>query len=633
MQGAGAVAGQAASPEGTSRIMESMVNSGATFATAGAYSHNEQAMGRAYGQARSIESLKAATNLAENMGLGTGFSQVASAAERFNVGLAGNDGSKLSASLGYDGSPGVFNQTGQTGSWTNAYSGHGGGEQQSVNSTSGIGSIQGLMNNGQFVSGKNDLSLMDGKYGSKIGNAIAEEGARTLGSNEQFKEQISSALQHTNTNQNTRDFAEKYQEANRKNLMQTLSEVQGLSKDHAAQLASLISAGASIPTALTKVFGISGGAQGTAGTTETLTGRDSLSTGVEKAVGKAVEQAASETNRQMFSSRDMRSAGMQLARDAGVSEAASMVIKGSEMASAESSFSMDTESAFIKHKAQQKSGNANPTLADTQEAMEKMHGTLSSGTNEEKAALEKEYTDFTRDYVTNNPVSGAAKERIDDAQNRIAEDTAKINGPNNQTVLGLAGAEAKEAGNRLADGKSPEAPKVAAGTGPANADGSTGAPLDRTNFEQDEKKIGEQADLVWENAAGVGKIGTLEVAAEGIFRPAIPQEGNSVTNKMKGSPGRPRWELPNAPKSTWNPDGTEPPPTEAQRQALQEAPGISTTGGDYSGVLLSGSNTQMSRNGTSETPSFDRSGGLNDLLFDPSQFPVNKGDDGKLHGP
>jgi len=633
MQGAGAVAGRQSSPEGVAHAMESMVNAGGTFMTAGEYGYGQRSSARAYGQAHAIESMTAATNLAGQMGQGTGFSEVASAAARANVSLAGSDGSKLSASLGYDGGVGVFNQASQTGAWSNTYSGYGAGGEQSVNSTSGIGSIQGLMNDGQFVSGRNDLSLMGGNYSSKVGNAIAKEGARTLGSNEQFKEQVSSALRSDNTNQDTRDFAEKYQESNRKNLMQSLSEVQGLSKEQVAQLASQISGGASVPAAIGTVFGLKGGAEGLARTSETLTGKDSLSTGIEKAVSKAAEQARTETARQMFSNRDMRSAGMQLARDAGVSEAASMVVKGSEMASAESNFSMDTESAFIKHKAQQMSGNANPDLADIQQAMETIHGTLSSGSAGEQAALEKEYTDFARGYVMNNPISGEAGVRMDAAQERINTDTAKIKSPNNQTVLGLAGAEAKEAGNRLADGKSPEAPKVAAGTGPANADGSPGAPLTRTDFGKKWETMGKQAKTVRENAADVGEIGTVELAAEGVTRMAIPQGENSVTNKMKGPPGRPRHELPNDEQPTWNPNGTEPPPTEAQRQALQEVQGISTTGGNYSGGLLSGANNQMSRSGTPETNSFDRSGGLNDLLFDPAQFPVTKGDDGKLHGP
>lgn len=588
MQGAGAVAGQAASPEGTSRIMESMVNSGATFATAGAYSHNEQAMGRAYGQARSIESLKAATNLAENMGLGTGFSQVANAVERGNIpSMMGSDGRQYRATLDHAGNVTQMMANSQAGEWSRTETGV--GPRTNVNSTSTAhGSVNGTNTKGPdgqetFTPGKVDANLLGANIKTAAAWRAIDDGSRQLGTNTAWSESISKAARNESGGVTSQAFSQQTRESLAKNAEQNLNNISELSSDQKAQAISSLSLGVSTP-AIMKQLGLSAGFEGTANTTDTMTGSEKYNAGLARRVGEALESARTQTGEELLRNSDTRSEALALAKTSNASDAANLMLRGMAMTSNEAGITYDPETSLLHGEAKAISQNDRPTLANHEQAVEKINSTLATGSPEAVAAVTDRLYNAIKNDAEHSPIAEEAKSRIADATESTQaiadagvnhrETAASLVSPENRAALAGTKESAQAAEGRVTAGQAAPEVTPAAGFGPGEW-----KPLTPVDIGKERQDMDALQGEVGKKAMQVGEKTTLDVAAK---ETSVDGQNSNLGNFFRVTPdpeGEGKDFVQNFQQPFNLPSPGAPFMTDAQHAAIEGQPSFTTTGG------------------------------------------------------
>lgn len=586
MQGAGAVAGHAASPEGTSRIMESMVNSGATFATAGAYSYGERTAGQAFKQMYSIENAQAHMDMGAQVGLNT-MPEVARGTARPNVSMTGSDGRNYRATLDHGGNVTQMMANSQAGEWSRTETGV--GPRTNVNSTSTAhGSVSGTNTtrpDGQetFTPGKLDANLFNGNIKTAAAWRAFENGSRQMASNTAWSESISKAARGESGGTTSQAFTQQTRESLAKNAEQSLAHIKGLSSDQRAQASSMLSMGAETP-AIMKKIGLSAGFKGEASTTDTMTGSEKYDAGLARRVSEALESARSQTGEELLRNSDTRSEALSLAKTSNASEAASLMVTGMSMLTNEAGFTFDPETAVLDQEAKAISGNNHPTLAQYEEAVGKTNQTLATGSPEDVAAFTDKAYNAIKKYAENSPIAEEVKGRIADATESTQaiadagvnhrETAAGLVSPENRAALAGTKESAQAAEERVTSGQAPPEVNPAAGFGPGewNEMQELNRDTERQEMNALQKEVGGLAQQVGEKT-------TLDVAAK---ETSVDGQNSNLGNFFRVTPdpeGEGKDFVQNFQQPFNLPSPGAPFMTDAQHAAIEGQPSFTTTGG------------------------------------------------------
>lgn len=588
MQGAGAVAGHAASPEGTSRIMESMVNSGATFATAGAYSYGERTGGQAFKQMSSIENAQAHMDMGAQVGLNT-MPEVARGTARGNVSMTGSDGRKYSATLDHAGNVTQMMANSQAGEWSRTETGV--GPRTNVNSTSTAhGSVSGTNTTGPdgqetFSPGKLDANLLGANIKTAAAWRAIEDGSRQLGTNTAWSESISKAARNESGGVTSQAFTQQTRESLAKNAEQNLANIKELSSDQKAQAMSSLSLGVSTP-AIMKQLGLSAGFEGTASTTDTLTGSEKYNAGLARRVGEALESARTQTGEELLRNSDTRSEALSLAKTSNASEAANLMIRGMAMTSTEAGITYDPETSLLHGEAKTISQNDQPTLADHEQAVTNINSLLATGSPDAVAAVTDRLYNAIKNDARHSPIAEEVKGRIAEATESTQaiadagvnhrETAAGLVSPENRAALAETKNNAQAAEGRVSAGLAAPEVNPAAGFGPGEW-----KEVPKVNFDEDRKEMANRRGDLGKMIEQTGGIRTDHVAAQ---QTSIDGHGDKVGDLF--------WTFPDPERPQGGKDFVQsfqqpfnlPSPgapfmTDAQHAAIEGQPSFTTTGG------------------------------------------------------
>lgn len=457
-QSSGAGAGAVATPEGHTQMMSSMVNAagssgwmaGNEFSTMANQGHFDKQMGTARYQSTmaaghnmgygSIESVAMASAGAGMQGRGVALLN-SDGSEVVHQNMMPNGESAMTTATGY----------GSSESWARSRSG------DFINSKSSFGNIFGHRDSmGNESADNRDLALMNGSYSTSSGAQMTEQGASAMSGSENWSTGVSAALKSSESNQDAREFAEQYRQAEAYQFMAGMESSEGVQEKTMQYLRKAYHAGADVPKMLQMATGLSAGYDAQAGGGTATEGTAAAISKDLQQIQKTAENASTEAIKQTFSNSSVREGGMQIAERSGLSEEASMVTSGQTMQSVGSQYNANLENGWLKHEAQQEWGTSTPSLAQEEKTMERLANTLNNGSVKEQQGVQQSFANYAKQFTDSNSVTEGAQGRQEQASGNASNYGAEATSENSQTVLGLTKDKLQnETASDIAHGQSP----------------------------------------------------------------------------------------------------------------------------------------------------------------------------------
>ncbi|MDX9710289.1 MAG: conjugal transfer protein TraG N-terminal domain-containing protein [Trichloromonas sp.] len=498
VQGAGASAGQAASPEGAARIMESMVNSGATFATAGAYSPQQWTAAKAFQNATSMENHSAAMDAAGQLGQPTDTPSLASSMARANIPgmMVGNQAISTKVNSGGGiafGSIGGYAP--DTGFLSNDTFG---GGSTSINRTGPAGNVKGVRHaDGTMTYNQATANNVDSKAIQGEGERFFREGSNTLSGNNNWSKATTEANKLAQTSNAAKEFKSQLENSHQHGLVNGIMSSTGISQDAKNELIKSMGGtvradgGVSWDNKTGPTGSVSIGADGdirvraSNGSSSTIKLSDE-----EKDSLQQIERGArSEAWAQTLGNSATRDVATQVGHAIGAGQAVSQVTKGMSMQTLDSRQSADMQTAYHVDQAKQQFGTNNPTPEQVEAMVAKTSADVAGGGAGARARM-AEMAAFSGEQLQGHPTRTAAQEMINQAGDRASGAYGQFQ-DNHGAPLAEAGRQASQAGAAAQSGQPmalPEAPAsmvpppVPGEELPSNMDPPPGSvPLDNTH--------------------------------------------------------------------------------------------------------------------------------------------------------